>query len=268
MGINDEEYISFDQFAENYDFTRDISDVLLKMFMKSFLELFDPVEKIKNILEIGCGTGRVSKIFASQNYSVTGVDISSKMLDIALQKAQRENWNFRGILSDARKLPFKKNEFDVAYTVHVLHLVKDWKKVIQEALRCSHNRFINVFMERRIFSTDIMKNYWKFINEHDTNHDFRSDNKLGAKDTQEVIDYMNSINYSYHDKEFEINTQIDKQMLIKIVKLKAFSSQRFIPDAIHSHAMLYLKENDFFLPDTDKVVVAERGAIFSFFKDG
>ena len=39
-----------------------------------------------NILEIGCGTGRVLKSLAENNCSVLGIDISDEMLDIARKK--------------------------------------------------------------------------------------------------------------------------------------------------------------------------------------
>lgn len=42
--------------------------------------------KSDNILEVGCGTGRILEYLMNVGYKVTGVDISEEMLDLARQK--------------------------------------------------------------------------------------------------------------------------------------------------------------------------------------
>lgn len=42
--------------------------------------------KSDNILEVGCGTGRILEYLMNAGYKVTGVDISEEMLDIARQR--------------------------------------------------------------------------------------------------------------------------------------------------------------------------------------
>lgn len=264
MNFKEEEYINFDQFAEFYDTTRSTSEQLLKLFLASFLEVNNDDNSLKNILEIGCGTGRISRIFAINNFWVTGVDVSTKMLDQALSKAKEEKWSFKGIVSDSRNLPFKKDEFDIAYTVDVLHVIKDWKKVIQEALRCSKNRFVNVNLEKSIFGTELLKNYWKFISDKGITNEYQTNTKLGAQNAEEVAEYMKSLNYTYIKKEFKNNTYMKREELIKIAKLKTFSSQRFIPLNIHQEAVNYLEKNDYFLPDKENIDIIEKGTIYSF----
>lgn len=46
----------------------------------------------KSILEIGCGTGRISTFLSDVGFDVTGLDNSKSMLDIAKQKSQSVNW--------------------------------------------------------------------------------------------------------------------------------------------------------------------------------
>ena len=263
-----EEFVNFDQFADDYDFTRAISEDFLKIFLTNFLEINDKDGSLQNVLEIGCGTGRISKIFAINNFNVTGVDVSQKMLTIALIKAQEEKWNFNGVIADARNLPFKDNEFDIALTVHVLHLIKDWKKVIQEALRCSKTkRFVKVFLDRSIFKTEIMINYWKFINDSGFSTKYNTEKMLGAQNSEEVIEYMKLEGFSFIKKEFNNRATIKREILIDIVKRKSFSSQRFIPDEIHQLTMDYLAKHDYFLPkDQEEVEILERGMLLNFFK--
>lgn len=61
-------------------------DSYTKGFRKD-LELYRSFcHKSDNILEVGCGTGRVLENLMNAGYKVTGVDISEEMLDIARQK--------------------------------------------------------------------------------------------------------------------------------------------------------------------------------------
>jgi ubiquinone/menaquinone biosynthesis C-methylase UbiE len=265
---SEEEFINFDPFASAYDFSRAISEDTLKLFFASFLEINNKEGKLKDILEIGCGTGRVSRIFAVNNFNLTGIDVSENMLKYALIKAQEEHWSFKGIVADARSLPFKDLEFDIAFTVHVLHLIKDWKQVISEALRCvKTKRFVNVSLSREIFSTPTMKNYWKYLKENAFLADYETDKKLGAQNDDEIVEYFKSLGYGYEKSEFSNKVKISKKLLIDITKSKSFSSQRFLSDELHNKALFYLEENDYFLPkDADSVEVVEKGRLYSFYK--
>ncbi|WP_017318305.1 class I SAM-dependent DNA methyltransferase [Mastigocladopsis repens] len=44
------------------------------------------------ILELACGTGRISIPLAEQGFQVTGIDISQSMLDVAKQKSSQVEW--------------------------------------------------------------------------------------------------------------------------------------------------------------------------------
>ncbi|MGR8978614.1 MAG: class I SAM-dependent methyltransferase [Gammaproteobacteria bacterium] len=54
-----------------------------------------PEVKGKAMLEIGCGTGRISRWFASLGATVTGIDFSEGALKIARQQTQGENPGYR-----------------------------------------------------------------------------------------------------------------------------------------------------------------------------
>lgn len=61
-----------------------------------------------SVLEIGCGTGRITTHLDLNNIKVTGVDISEEMLRVARKKSPRVSW----ILSDMRNLSIN-NLFDL-----------------------------------------------------------------------------------------------------------------------------------------------------------
>jgi len=69
----------------------DLSCQLYHLEMKDFTEDIAFYQKLLpkncNILEMGCGTGRVSRVLADSNHTVTGIDISLPMLRIARQNS-------------------------------------------------------------------------------------------------------------------------------------------------------------------------------------
>lgn len=263
-----EEYINFDPITEDYDYTRAISDSSLRLAYDSFIEVNGKDLNRKKLLEIGCGTGRISKIFASTKYNVTGIDISEKMVELARKKAIEEQWTFTGVVGDARTLPFQDNEFDVVYAVHVLELIKDWKKVIKEGLRCSlAKRFVTIEVERVLFKTDLMSQYWTYVNSPEHMTQSYNYERLGAKNAKEIITFMNQEGYNCIPKEFEVKTSIKKSELLNIIQKKSFLVQQKVPDEVHRQAIEFLRqENESALQRDEEVELSEKGKILNFFK--
>jgi ubiquinone/menaquinone biosynthesis C-methylase UbiE len=81
------------------------------------------------VLEIGVGTGRIALPLAAIGVSVTGIDISPKML------AQVTSANLRLVQADMLRMPFAADSFNGALAVHVLHLAKDLEGVLGEIAR-------------------------------------------------------------------------------------------------------------------------------------
>lgn len=77
-----------------------------------FIENEIGYDKTKQILDIGCGTGRHAIELAKRGYKVTGIDLSESQLQRAKQKADDENVKIVFQLADARKLSFH-NRFDL-----------------------------------------------------------------------------------------------------------------------------------------------------------
>ena len=97
------------------------------------------IEKIKtylspenHVLDIGCGTGTQCGDLANNVKQVTGIDISSKLLTIAVQrKAEREIENVEFIQTTVFDERFDPGRFDVVMAFYVLHFFED----IDEAVR-------------------------------------------------------------------------------------------------------------------------------------
>lgn len=70
----------------------------------------------KKILDLGCGTGRLTSMVAQNGYSVIGVDSSSEMLAIARERLQSQNMTTLPLLQqDIRELDLNES-FGVIYS--------------------------------------------------------------------------------------------------------------------------------------------------------
>lgn len=84
------------------------------------------------VLDFGCATGSLAFAIAGQVQTVEGVDISSKMIAFAQQKAaQRQLANVHFAQATILNMPYAAESFDVILAFNVLHLLEE----AQSALR-------------------------------------------------------------------------------------------------------------------------------------
>ncbi|MFC2043784.1 class I SAM-dependent DNA methyltransferase, partial [Chloroflexota bacterium] len=79
-------------------------------FIKSIFDKYSKKE-INTILDFGCGTGTHALIFSDMGYTVTGVDLSQRMLQLAIRKAEKQNKQTKFLKGDIRHLDIQK-QFD------------------------------------------------------------------------------------------------------------------------------------------------------------
>ena len=90
----------------------------------------------KKVLEIGCGTGGHSLLFASKGAELTSTDITPERVDSSkklINLLKDHNTKFK--ICDAENLPFDNNEFDIVYSNGVLHHTHNISKAIDEVRR-------------------------------------------------------------------------------------------------------------------------------------
>jgi 2-polyprenyl-3-methyl-5-hydroxy-6-metoxy-1,4-benzoquinol methylase len=93
---------------------------------KKYLEAGDLV------LDFGCGTGRISNEIAGTVRAVHALDISSKMIEIARQKAEQRNiGNIVYAHSTILDERYQKSSYDAVLAFYILHLVEDAPRVMQ-----------------------------------------------------------------------------------------------------------------------------------------
>ncbi len=134
--------LSFDRVATQYDATRGYPLDVARQIAAGLIRLGELPPR-GAALEIGIGTGRIALPLLELGISVTGVDIAPLMLErlqqnyaAARQDAPAASWGtLTTQLADMTALPFADATFDAVIAVHVLHLVPQWQKALDEALR-------------------------------------------------------------------------------------------------------------------------------------
>lgn len=126
--------VSFDHAADTYDATRALpAEIAAKQTEAILAEL--AAIRADRLLEIGIGTGRISRPLAERGVRVAGVDIAPRMLARLREQLGPQHTAPDLLLGDATRLPFRDGSFPAVVIVHVLHLVSDWRQTIDEVHR-------------------------------------------------------------------------------------------------------------------------------------
>ena len=104
----------FDDISPNYDFLNHFLSLGIDIYWrKKFIQKLD-IQDDYTILDVACGTGDVGiEIIKKHSVSVTGIDLSPKMVELAQGKARRKKLdNITFIEGDAENLPLNDNSVD------------------------------------------------------------------------------------------------------------------------------------------------------------
>lgn len=99
---------------------------------------------INRLLDIGTGTGRMLKVFASRTKQLIGIDNSPSMLDIARSTIDASQISHASLhRADMYNLPWSGPIFDVVLLHQVLHFAEEPVQAITQAKRVlAHNGFL------------------------------------------------------------------------------------------------------------------------------
>jgi len=95
-------------------------------------------QKIRRVLDLGCGAGRHCVLLAKKNFEILGVDVSNSALKIARQWVKAENLKNTTFLKAAMtSMPFRDSHFGAVVSVSVIHhaLKRDIIATIREISR-------------------------------------------------------------------------------------------------------------------------------------
>ncbi len=83
-----------------------------------FLEKALELEPEAKILDLGCGSGRHSALLASRGFSVTGIDLSEKLISKARADVEGDDLPLEFICQDMRRIEYKE-DFDAVIMMDV-----------------------------------------------------------------------------------------------------------------------------------------------------
>lgn len=118
----------YERNAESWDKQRSRS-LLEKRWLDKFLQFMDPGG---SILDVGCGAGEpISRYFMENGFSVTGVDLSPKMVKICRSRFPDHSW----IVMDMRELSLNEQFAGIIGWDSFFHLNPDeQRQVLQRFL--------------------------------------------------------------------------------------------------------------------------------------
>ncbi len=124
--------IPFDRAADSYDETRGFLPGVADLVADAAAQALPASARI---VDIGVGTGRLAKPLLARGFAVTGVDLAPKMMRRLLDTLPAGAARPPLVVGDAADLPLASGAFDAALSVHVFHLLAEWRKSLIEVKR-------------------------------------------------------------------------------------------------------------------------------------
>ncbi len=173
-------------FAEVYDIFMD--NVPYEEWAEYLCRLLKEYGVVKGlVLDLGCGTGNLTMRLAESGYDMTGVDASSEMLQIAMDKKNETGYDILYLLQDMR-------EFELYGTIRAVVSACDSVNYITEP-----EELIQVF--------SLVNNYLDpagiFVFDFNTEYKYRE--LLGNQTIAEDREESSFIWDNYYDEEQRIN---------------------------------------------------------------
>lgn len=107
--------VGYDQVAQHFSDTRSMLWPEMRAWDKY-------IKDSQNVLDIGCGNGRLLELFSNKSVYYTGLDISAELIKIAQEKCQQYNVPQASFqVGDMRYLPFANGSYDLVFAVSALH---------------------------------------------------------------------------------------------------------------------------------------------------
>jgi ubiquinone/menaquinone biosynthesis C-methylase UbiE len=110
--------------------------------------------KAKTILDIGCGTGRDSVLFAKEGFKVTSLDFSGNAINFLKEGIKKDNLsNIKAVCADIDYLnKLKSSSFDVVYAHLTLHYFtkEKTKEIFENIWRILKKKGLLIFSVKTI----------------------------------------------------------------------------------------------------------------------
>lgn len=132
------------------------------------------------VLEVGVGTGINTSLYPFYCH-ITGVDLSSSMLDKARERVEREGLRHVRLLEmDAQNLKFEDDSFDIVYAPYLVSVVPDPLLVAREMRRVCKPGGKIIILNHFRSATPILSRLERAISPFTVHIGFKSDLDLPA----------------------------------------------------------------------------------------
>lgn len=124
----------FDEWSDKYEqwFKTPLGQIVRNTELQLLMEYLNPCSG-ETILDAGCGTGIFTTDFLEKDPLIVGVDISSKMLEVATAKSK--GYKFLPVKGSILDLPFLDNYFDKVISNTAIEFIADGGKALSELYR-------------------------------------------------------------------------------------------------------------------------------------
>ncbi len=217
---------SFDRIADRFDETRSYPEEVMGRVVDAVAAAMEPGSAV---LDAGTGTGRFALPLRERSFEVVGVDVSRKMLAKAASKGLHDL-----LVSNVCALPFRDLSFDHALSVHLIHLIPEWRSALKEIGRVTKGSLVTVVSDRERSDVEEMRRLYS-----------RTCTKLGFEVKNAGPMERELPDLLAPDASVFVTTQerpVDVGNILDNYETRTFSEQWEVPDDVHHDAVRLLRD--------------------------
>ena len=185
-----------------------------------------PLDKI-NILDIGCGGGLLSEPMTRLGANVTGIDASSKNINIAKLHAKKNKLKINYLCSSPEKLKIKK-KFDVILNMEIIEHVEDINFFINSCSKllkknglmfiATLNKTLKSYLFAIIGAEYVLR--WLPIGTHDWEKFVKpEDLKKILNKNNLKLEKLDGMNFNIISDEWSVSSDTSINYIVKSIKL-------------------------------------------------
>jgi ubiquinone/menaquinone biosynthesis C-methylase UbiE len=239
--------LAFDALADAYDRTRTVDPACLSLALDEITRRFPP-NGYPRLLDAGVGTGRIAFPLALRGYRVIGADISRSML-ARLRRNEggaRDALNLELMLADVARLPLCDRAVELALATHLFYFVARWREAARELIRVTDRKgavlLLHTGMGREV--AEVRDRYREICGELGFRPRSVGVEGVGVESTQEVLEFYEAegLRVTRLAGSWKWVEHVPASDALDDLTTRAYSFTLRVPEAIHSAAMVRLRE--------------------------